>query len=371
MFKRSVIAILATAGAASIALTAYMLWKKNQEVKEEAVPEQEPEDEVVRFVDITNDNQSEDKGTGFGLRAEDVLDQAEETAEKAADAAEELKEAVQETVEEAVEKAADTAEEVKEAVEEKVEEAAETAEELKEAVQETVEETVEKATDTAEEVKEAVEETVEEAVEKAADTVEEVKETVEEAVEETAEELTEEAPQEASEEVPAEEEKPAKSEADELDALLDEVLKEEDLPMDKESLRNIDLAVDEPEEKLETAVAGKPYAPEVEQIAELYQFLDKDFIEELFYKNSEFTSKFPVDTLIRLSHKCYFTDTAIMREFERIAVNNGYAAEEMNSHETVVSRKMFTEEGSILSDIFNVANQVEALRGSYEGYRID
>ena len=85
MFKRSVIAILATAGAASIALTAYMLWKKNQEVKEEAVPEQEPEDEVVRFVDITNDNQSEDKGTGFGLRAEDVLDQAEETAEKAAD----------------------------------------------------------------------------------------------------------------------------------------------------------------------------------------------------------------------------------------------------------------------------------------------
>ena len=331
MFKRSVIAILATAGAASIALTAYMLWKKNQEVKEEAVPEQEPEDEVVRFVDITNDNQSEDKGTGFGLRAEDVLDQAEETAEKAADAAEELKEAVQETVEETVEKAADTAEEAKEAVEEKAEEAAE----------------------------------------KAADTVEEVKETVEEAGEETAEELTEEAPQEASEEVPAEEEKPAKSEADELDALLDEVLKEEDLPMDKESLRNIDLAVDEPEEKLETAVAGKPYAPEVEQIAELYQFLDKDFIEELFYKNSEFTSKFPVDTLIRLSHKCYFTDTAIMREFERIAVNNGYAAEEMNSHETVVSRKMFTEEGSILSDIFNVANQVEALHGSYEGYRID
>ena len=331
MFKRSVIAILATAGAASIALTAYMLWKKNQEVKEEAVPEQEPEDEVVRFVDITNDNQSEDKGTGFGLRAEDVLDQAEETAEKAADAAEELKEAVQETVEE----------------------------------------TVEKAADAAEKVKEAVEETAEEAVEKAADTVEEVKETVEEAAEETAEELTEEAPQEASEEVPAEEEKPAKSEADELDALLDEVLKEEDLPMDKESLRNIDLAVDEPEEKLETAVAGKPYAPEVEQIAELYQFLDKDFIEELFYKNSEFTSKFPVDTLIRLSHKCYFTDTAIMREFERIAVNNGYAAEEMNSHETVVSRKMFTEEGSILSDIFNVANQVEALHGSYEGYRID
>lgn len=331
MFKRSVIAILATAGAASIALTAYMLWKKNQEVKEEAVPEQEPEDEVVRFVDITNDNQSEDKGTGFGLRAEDVLDQAEETAEKAADAAEELKEAVQETVEE----------------------------------------TVEKAADAAEEVKEAVEETAEESVEKAADTAEEVKETGEEAAEETAEELTEEAPQEASEEVPAEEEKPAKSEADELDALLDEVLKEEDLPMDKESLRNIDLAVDEPEEKLETAVAGKPYAPEVEQIAELYQFLDKDFIEELFYKNSEFTSKFPVDTLIRLSHKCYFTDTAIMREFERIAVNNGYAAEEMNSHETVVSRKMFTEEGSILSDIFNVANQVEALHGSYEGYRID
>ena len=61
MFKRSVIAILATAGAAAIALTAYLLWKRSQEEQEEAVPEQEPEDEVVRFVDITNDDQTEKK----------------------------------------------------------------------------------------------------------------------------------------------------------------------------------------------------------------------------------------------------------------------------------------------------------------------
>ncbi len=345
MFKRSVIAFLATAGAAAIALTAYLLWKKSQEEQVEAVPEQEPEDEVVRFVDITNDDQAEDKEAGSGLSAAKVLDQAEETAEKAAEAVEELKETVEETVEEAADKAEELKEAVEEAVEEKTEEAAEAVEELKE----TFEDAAEKAAETVE--------TVEEAVEEAA---EEVKETVEE----TVEELTEE-PQ------AAEEKKPVRSEADELDALLDEVLKTEDLPMDEESLRNIDLGVDAPEEQLETAVAGKPYAPEVEQIAELYQFLDKDFIEELFYKNNEFTSKFPVDTLIRLSHKCYFSDTAIMREFERIAVNNGYAAEEMNDHETVVSRKMFTEEGSILSDIFNVANQVEALRGSYEGYRID
>ncbi len=360
MFKRSVIAFLATAGAAAIALTAYILWKRSQEEQVEAVPEQEPEDEVVRFVDITNDDQAEDKEAGSRLSAEKVLDQAEETAEKAAAAVEEIKETVTETVEEAVEEAADKVEELKEAVEEAVEEKTEEAAEAVEELKETVEEAAEDAVETVEEVKEAVEETVEE-----------VKETVEEAAEELTEEepqVTEEAP---VEEVPAEEEQPVRSEADELDALLDEVLKTEDLPMDEESLRNIDLGVDVPEEQLETAVAGKPYAPEVEQIAELYQFLDKDFIEELFYKNSEFTTKFPVDTLIRLSHKCYFADTAIMREFERIAVNNGYAAEEMNDHETVVSRKMFTEEGSILSDIFNVANQVEALRGSYEGYRID
>ncbi|MDO5122266.1 MAG: hypothetical protein Q4D46_09335, partial [Erysipelotrichaceae bacterium] len=116
MFKRSVIAFLATAGAAAIALTAYMLWKRTQEEQEEAVPEQEPEDEVVRFVDITNDDQTEDKENGSGLSAEKVLDQAEETVEKAAEAVEELKETVQETVEEAVEEAADKAEELKEAV---------------------------------------------------------------------------------------------------------------------------------------------------------------------------------------------------------------------------------------------------------------
>ena len=61
----------------------------------------------------------------------------------------------------------------------------------------------------------------------------------------------------------------------------------------------------------------------------------------------------------------------IMKEFGGIAEENGYSLDVIGAAECIITKKMFTENGSILSDIYNVANQVACLNGTYEGYRID
>ena len=50
---------------------------------------------------------------------------------------------------------------------------------------------------------------------------------------------------------------------------------------------------------------------------------------------------------------------------------NGYDVEELNTKEIVVAKKLYSTDGAILSDIYNVANQVNCLNGTYEGYKID
>ncbi|MBE6122544.1 MAG: hypothetical protein E7190_07505 [Erysipelotrichaceae bacterium] len=352
MFKRSIIGLLAATGAAAIGATAYTIYKKKQDEVTSA-PE-EVQDDVVRFVDITNEEPE--------VKAEEVQEAPAE------------------------EPAPETAAEEEPAAEP---EAEEVPEELP-AEEEVIEE--EPAQEAAAEEAPAEEPVIEEAVEEAQETVSEAVEGAEDlrnmdfdllgeeeeipAEEPVAEEVSAEEPapaeepaeepviEEVQEEVPAEE--PAAEETPVEEPVTEEVPEEE--PAEEVNLGFGSLLE---EETPAVAVAEKPYASEVEQIAGLYQYLDKDFVEEMYLRNSQFSEQFPADTLIRISHKCRYDDSEIMREFEKIAVNNGYAAEELNDHETVVSRKMFTEEGSILSDIFNVANQVAALQGSYEGYRID
>ena len=58
-------------------------------------------------------------------------------------------------------------------------------------------------------------------------------------------------------------------------------------------------------------------------------------------------------------------------QFLEIAKENGYDVEELNTKEIVVAKKLYSTDGAILSDIYNVANQVNCLNGTYEGYKID
>ena len=349
MFKKSVIALLAATGTAAIAVSIYALLKSRQE-KEETAAEEEEE---VRFIDITNETPEE-------APAEEDAPVADVAEEAPAEEPVQEETPAEELTEAEVPAEAPAAEEVP--AEEPAEEEVPAEEPAEEEVP-----AEEPAEEEAPEVKAAEEEPAEEA------TAEEAAE--EEAPEEaSAEEIPaeEEAPaEEAAEEIPTEEEAPAEEEPEEKEEnVLDELqaMLRDELSDDTSSL----LGEQEPEVTQEAVLAvKKPYSSEVLQISELYKYLDKDFIEELYLKNGEFSGRFPVDTLIRISHTCKFDDTDVMREFERIAVNNGYAAEEINEHQTVVSRKMFTEDGSILSDIFNVSNQVAALNGKYDSYHID
>ena len=113
------------------------------------------------------------------------------------------------------------------------------------------------------------------------------------------------------------------------------------------------------------------YSKEVNEIAELYPYLEKSFIAEQLGRNDVFNQKYPEDSLIRITHKAKFENADAMRDFAKIGEDNGYLSEALNETEATISRKIFTEDGSILSDIYNVANQVACLKGVYEGYNIE
>ncbi|MBQ6451388.1 MAG: hypothetical protein IJJ29_05640 [Solobacterium sp.] len=123
--------------------------------------------------------------------------------------------------------------------------------------------------------------------------------------------------------------------------------------------------VDEDEEQ------EKKYPAEVTEIAEVYPYLKPAFIAEQLARNDAFNREYPEDTLVTICHKAKFEDPAVTEEYLRIASDNGYGTEKINENENQIIKKMFTTEGAILSDIYNVSNQVAALGGTYEGYKID
>jgi len=113
----------------------------------------------------------------------------------------------------------------------------------------------------------------------------------------------------------------------------------------------------------------KPYDVEgrdqsVKEVAAMYPYLDPDFIEEMLSKKEELNKSFNEDTLVTVSHKVDFKMLDRLEEFTKIMEEAGYEVEsdELN---VVVSRKLFTEDDAILSDVLNVANQAAVLYGEY------
>lgn len=128
---------------------------------------------------------------------------------------------------------------------------------------------------------------------------------------------------------------------------------------------------DSSEQKEESSAEEKEYAPEVKEISELYPYLSLDYIEEQLKRNDAFNTEYPEDTLVTISHKALFDSEDLKGQFRTIAEQNGYEAKDLGEKECLAVHKMFTQNGAILSDIFNVANQVGCLKGSYEGYNIE
>ncbi len=109
---------------------------------------------------------------------------------------------------------------------------------------------------------------------------------------------------------------------------------------------------------------------ELDAIAQLYPYLSKEFIAEQFEKNGDYNREYPADTLVRLIHTVEFDDPAALTSFEEIARRRGYEIEPSGDREVKISRRLFTENGAILSDIYNVANQTACLKGKWLGVEI-
>ena len=146
--------------------------------------------------------------------------------------------------------------------------------------------------------------------------------------------------------------------------IIKELDKETEVPEeeDDDSVHFVDL--DDSEDEVE-------YPEEVKEIAEVYPYLEPWFISEQLNRNDAFNREYPEDTLITITHKAKFDDAETAEDYLNIAVDNGYKTEKLSDVESLIIKKMFTADGVILSDIYNVANQVACLRGQYEGYKID
>ena len=156
--------------------------------------------------------------------------------------------------------------------------------------------------------------------------------------------------------------------------LITEEEEEEDYEeKDEEEVRFIELNDGEEISKPGAAAeaAAEEYSPEIKEIAELYPYLDLKFVAEQFGRNDAFNEQYPEDSLVSITHKAKFEDQETRDSFVKIGEDNGYIPEVLNNTEVTITRKMFTEDGAILSDIYNVANQVACLKGIYEGYFIE
>lgn len=110
-------------------------------------------------------------------------------------------------------------------------------------------------------------------------------------------------------------------------------------------------------------------SPEVKEICGLYPYLTPAFVGDLLNKNSSLNSEYPEDTLITLTHSISFDDEKTAAEFTEIMETAGYQCQTEGTAVTA-SKKLFTEDGAIISDIMNVANQAAALKGTYKDYQI-
>lgn len=147
--------------------------------------------------------------------------------------------------------------------------------------------------------------------------------------------------------------------------------KKEETTSNDEEIHFIKIEDGEPEVKEESVktFSAEGKSEEVKEVAAVYPYLDPDFIEELLNKNDSFNTSFEEDTLVTIQHHCKFYDAQERKAFRDIMEVAGYETNELVD-EVVAARKFFVQNGAIISDILNVANQTNALQGKYLDYDI-
>lgn len=104
---------------------------------------------------------------------------------------------------------------------------------------------------------------------------------------------------------------------------------------------------------------------EVQEVCGVYPYLNPDFVEELLAEASSLNGMFEQDTLVTIHHYVSFDSEKNREAFSDIMTAAGYECAEEG-----ITKKLFVEDGAIISDILNVANQASVLNGNYQNYSI-
>ena len=116
-------------------------------------------------------------------------------------------------------------------------------------------------------------------------------------------------------------------------------------------------------------VSGKSEA--VKEICGVYPYLTPDFVEGILDTNTKFNEQYEEDTLLTVSHKAGFPSEELKNQFMDIMDTHGYTCTCDGEGTVTASRKFFMENGAVVSDILNVANQTCALKGTYQDYEVN
>ena len=112
----------------------------------------------------------------------------------------------------------------------------------------------------------------------------------------------------------------------------------------------------------------KEYGPTVQEIQKMYPELSLNFINNTFEQNEKFNEEYVGN--VKVEHHISFQDESDLNIFIDVCKDNKYEVEKDGNSVKVIS-KFTNEKGSIMSDIFNVANQSLLLNGQYLGYKIE
>lgn len=123
---------------------------------------------------------------------------------------------------------------------------------------------------------------------------------------------------------------------------------------------------EEPETKQKTSgVEDKVYS----NIMLAYPYLTKDFIVSAYDQKDEISTSYVKGDDYIILHRLTFTNVEELREFVEIMMAHNYLVNVDEKKMIVDTIREFTNrEGTILTNIFSIANQAKILNGEYEGY---
>lgn len=158
-----------------------------------------------------------------------------------------------------------------------------------------------------------------------------------------------------------------------VEEVQDEALLED---LDIEALLEEDaVEVQEEEPVVEKAIPSQPqreYPDAIYQINELYPYLNLKFINIVFNNFEAFNEEFDMGSACRIKHKLQFPDSQNLIHFIEIIKGLGYEIVGTDENQNIlIALDFINAESKILSEIYNISNQVNCLDGLYKGYELE